>query len=50
MSKRMTATEVARMAGVTNTAVYAAIARGELSAEQFGRVFMVEEDSARELP
>lgn len=49
MSKRMTVTEVARMAGVTGNAVNAAIICGELSAERFGeRVFMIEEDSARE--
>lgn len=49
MSKKMTTLDVARLAGVTNNAVCAAIARGELSAERFGRrMFEVDEDSAME--
>lgn len=49
MSKKMTVAEVARMAGVTCSAVNAAILRGELSAERFGRrMFEVYEDSAME--
>ena len=49
MAKKMTVAEVARMAGVTCNAVNAAILRGEISAERFGRrMFEVDEDSAME--
>ena len=49
MPKKMTVNETARLAGVTNVAVHAAILRGEISAERFGnRMYMIDEDSAME--
>ena len=48
MSERVTVNDVMAMAGCVRATVCAAIARGEMRAEMYGRTFVVDADSARE--